>query len=87
MLTKKQFCVGLVLGTLMIPAGVASASAQEIPNDFSANRAAEAARCVAITAKQLYDDQASLNDFLDSLDSRGLGTAQPQIRKASGSGS
>lgn len=86
MLAKKKFCVGLVLGTLMIPPGFAPVSAQEIPNDFSAIVQQKLPAVVAITTKQLIDDQASLNDFLDPFDSRGSGTAQPQVREALGSG-
>ena len=86
MLAKKQFCVGVVLGTLMIPPGFAPVSAQEIPNDFSAIVQQKLPAVVAITTKQLIDDQASLNDFLDPFDSRGSGTAQPQVREALGSG-
>jgi len=85
MFTKKQFCVGLVLGTLMIPPSFAPVSAQEIPDDFSAIVQQKLRAVVAITTKQLIDEQG-LNDFLDPLDSRGSGTGQPQVREALGSG-
>lgn len=65
MFTKKQLCVGLVLGTLMIPPSFAPVSAQEIPDDFSA------------IVQQKLPDVASRRSSLSTLCAVREGTAKP----------
>ncbi|TIM76641.1 MAG: Do family serine endopeptidase [Mesorhizobium sp.] len=84
---NKRLCVGLIAGTLMLSAGgFAPLSAQEIPNDFTAIVREKIPAVVAITTKQIIQDQATLGDFLSPFGSPGLGPAQPQVREALGSG-
>jgi serine protease Do len=83
---KKRICAGLVAGTLMLPAGVAPASAQQIPNDFTAIVREKLPAVVAITTRQIIQDRTTLNDFLSPFESRGPGPVQPQVREALGSG-
>lgn len=66
MFTKKQLCVGLVLGTLMIPPSFAPVSAQEIPDDFS-----------AIVQQKLPAVVASRRSSLSTLCAVREGTAKP----------
>ncbi|WP_287352975.1 Do family serine endopeptidase [Mesorhizobium sp.] len=66
--------------------GFAPLAAQEIPNDFTAIVREKIPAVVAITTKQIIQDQATLGDFLSPFGSPGLGPAQPQVREALGSG-
>lgn len=86
MFGKTQFCIALMLGTLLLPTCLVHATAQEIPNDFSAIVQQKLPAVVAITTKQIIEDQPTFNDFLDPFDSRGFGNGQPQVREALGSG-
>ncbi len=84
-ISKKRLCIGLIAGTLMLSAGgFAPVSAQEIPNDFSAIVRQKLPAVVAITTRQIIQDQTTLNDFLDPFDSHG--PLQQQVREALGSG-
>lgn len=84
---SKRLCAGLIAGTLMLSAGgFAPLAAQEIPNDFTAIVREKIPAVVAITTKQIIQDQATLGDFLSPFGSPGLGPAQPQVREALGSG-
>ncbi|MER9586569.1 Do family serine endopeptidase [Mesorhizobium sp. M0047] len=86
-ISKKQLWAGLVAGTLILSVGdFAPTVAQEIPNDFTEIVRQKLPAVVAITTRQIIQDQTTLNDFLDPFDSRGLGPAQPQVREALGSG-
>lgn len=66
--------------------GFAPLAAQEIPNDFTAIVREKIPAVVAITTKQIIQDQGTLGDFLSPFGSPGLGPAQPQVREALGSG-
>ncbi|MER9567335.1 Do family serine endopeptidase [Mesorhizobium sp. M0115] len=84
-IARKRLSMGLVAGILMLSAGgFAPVSAQEIPNDFSAILRQKLPAVVAITTRQIIQDQTMLDDFLNPFDSRG--PAQPQVREALGSG-
>ncbi|MER8827754.1 Do family serine endopeptidase [Mesorhizobium sp. M0938] len=84
---NKRLCAGLIAAILICPAaGFAPVAAQEIPNDFTAIVRQKIPAVVAITTRQIIQDQATLNDFLSPFDSRGLGPAQPRVREALGSG-
>ncbi|RWM99632.1 MAG: Do family serine endopeptidase [Mesorhizobium sp.] len=84
---NKRLCAGLIAGTLMLSAGgFAPLAAQEIPNDFTAIVREKIPAVVAITTKQIIQDQGTLGDFLSPFGSPGLGPAQPQVREALGSG-
>ncbi|TIM16966.1 MAG: trypsin-like serine protease, partial [Mesorhizobium sp.] len=81
----RNLCIGLITGALMLSTGgLAPATAQEIPNDFSAIVRQKLPTVVAITTRQIIQDQTTLNDFLNPFD-RG-GRIQPQVREALGSG-
>lgn len=82
---SRNLCVGLITGVLMLStAGLAPATAQEVPNDFSAIVRQKLPAVVAITTRQIIQDQTTLNDFLNPFD--GGGRIQPQVREALGSG-
>ncbi|WP_287232832.1 Do family serine endopeptidase [Mesorhizobium sp.] len=66
--------------------GFAPLAAQEIPNDFTAIVREKIPAVVAITTKQIIQDQATPGDFFSPFGSPGLGPAQPQVREALGSG-
>ncbi|RWO33145.1 MAG: Do family serine endopeptidase [Mesorhizobium sp.] len=84
---NKRLCAGLIAGTLMLSAGgFAPLAAQEIPNDFTAIVREKIPAVVAITTKQIIQDQATPGDFFSPFGSPGLGPAQPQVREALGSG-
>ncbi|RWK42891.1 Do family serine endopeptidase [Mesorhizobium sp.] len=84
---NKRLCAGLIAGALMLSAGgFAPLAAQEIPNDFTAIVREKIPAVVAITTKQIIQDQGTLGDFLSPFGSPGLGPAQPQVREALGSG-
>ncbi|RWC46383.1 Do family serine endopeptidase [Mesorhizobium sp.] len=84
---NKRLCSGLIAGTLMLSAGgFAPLAAQEIPNDFTAIVREKIPAVVAITTRQIIQDQATLNDLLSPFYGRGLGPAQPRVREALGSG-
>ncbi|RWO56050.1 Do family serine endopeptidase [Mesorhizobium sp.] len=84
---NKRLCAGLIAGTLMLSAGgFVPLSAQEIPNDFTAIVREKIPAVVAITTKQIIQDQAMPGDFFSPFGSPGLGPAQPQVREALGSG-
>ncbi|MGX8009010.1 trypsin-like peptidase domain-containing protein [Mesorhizobium sp. ORM8.1] len=84
-ISGKQLCMGLVAATLMLSAGgFTQVSAQEIPNDFSAIVRQKLPAVVAITTRQIIQDQTTLDDFLNPFDGRG--PVQPQVREALGSG-
>ncbi|SFQ19159.1 serine protease Do [Mesorhizobium sp. NFR06] len=85
-ISKKRLCIGLVAGILMLSAdGLAPVSAQEIPTDFSAIVRQKLPAVVAITTRQILQNQTALDDFLDPFNG-GSGRAQPQVREALGSG-
>ncbi|WP_027144378.1 Do family serine endopeptidase [Mesorhizobium sp. WSM3626] len=84
-ISRKRLCISFVAGSLMLSAGgFAPVSAQEIPNDFSAIVRQKLPAVVAITTRQIIQDQTMLDDYLNPFDSRG--PAQPQVREALGSG-
>ncbi|TIM15040.1 MAG: Do family serine endopeptidase [Mesorhizobium sp.] len=84
---NKRLCAGLIAGTLMLSAGgFVPLSAQEIPNDFTAIVREKIPAVVAITTKQIIQDQAMPGDFFSPFGRPGLGPAQPQVREALGSG-
>lgn len=84
---NKRLCAGLIAGTLMLSAGAfAPLAAQEIPNDFTAIVREKIPAVVAITTKQIIQDQTTLDDFFSPFGRPGLGPAQPQVREALGSG-
>lgn len=84
---NKGLCAGLIAGALMLSAGgFAPLAAQEIPNDFTAIVREKIPAVVAITTKQIIQDQGTLGGFLSPFGSPGLGPAQPQVREALGSG-
>ncbi|ESY68352.1 protease Do [Mesorhizobium sp. LNHC252B00] len=84
--SRKGLCAGVVAGVLLFcPGGIAPLTAQEIPNDFTAIVRQKLAAVVAITTRQIIQDQTTLNDFLDPFNGR-PGPAQPQVREALGSG-
>ncbi|RWB36345.1 MAG: Do family serine endopeptidase [Mesorhizobium sp.] len=84
---NKRLCACLIAGTLMLSAGgFAPLAAQEIPNDFTGIVREKIPAVVAITTRQIIQDQATLNDLLSPFDGRGLGPAQPRVREALGSG-
>ncbi|TIP68889.1 MAG: protease Do, partial [Mesorhizobium sp.] len=62
---NKRLCAGLIAGALMLSAGgFAPLAAQEIPNDFTAIVREKIPAVVAITTKQIIQDQGTLGDFL-----------------------
>ncbi|TJX01948.1 MAG: protease Do, partial [Mesorhizobium sp.] len=78
---NQRLCAGLIAGTLMASAGgLAPLSAQEIPNDFTAIVREKIPAVVAITTKQIIQDQATLGDFFSPFGTPGLGPAQPRVR-------
>ncbi|WP_036259006.1 trypsin-like peptidase domain-containing protein, partial [Mesorhizobium sp. WSM3224] len=84
-ISGKQLCIGLIAATLTLSAGgFTRVSAQEIPNDFSAIVRQKLPAVVAITTRQIIQDQPTLDDFLNPFDGRG--PVQPQVREALGSG-
>lgn len=84
--SKKRIYVSMIAGILMLSAaGIAPVAAQEIPNDFTAIVRQKIPAVVAITTRQIIEDQPT-NDFLSPLDGRGSAPVQPQVREALGSG-
>ncbi|WP_192356185.1 Do family serine endopeptidase [Mesorhizobium mediterraneum] len=82
---NKRLCAGLITGILMLSAsGFAPVVAQEIPNDFTAIVRQKIPAVVAITTRQIIQDQTTLNDFFGPFG--GPGPVQPQLREALGSG-
>ncbi|RVA42081.1 protease Do, partial [Mesorhizobium sp. M7A.F.Ca.US.001.01.1.1] len=66
---SRNLCIGLITGALMLSTGgLAPATAQEIPNDFSAIVRQKLPAVVAITTRQIIQDQTTLNDFLNPFD-------------------
>ncbi|WP_287103447.1 hypothetical protein [Mesorhizobium sp.] len=62
---NKRLCACLIAGTLMLSAGgFAPLVAQEIPNDFTGIVREKIPAVVAITTRQIIQDQATLNDLL-----------------------
>ncbi|WP_254701495.1 PDZ domain-containing protein [Neorhizobium galegae] len=76
----------MIAGILMLSAaGIAPVAAQEIPNDFTAIVRQKIPAVVAITTRQVIEDQPT-NDFLSPLDGRGPAPVHPQVREALRSG-
>ncbi|ESX31471.1 Do family serine endopeptidase [Mesorhizobium sp. M1148] len=84
---QRRFATRLIAVALMLSAsGVAPVLAQDTPTDFTAIIQQKLPAVVAITTREVVQDQTTAGDFTSPFDGQGLGPVQPQVREALGSG-